>query len=202
VAGSIRVNYEKYLYPYEIFLAKSGQLELKHTPRKETSSPGNKASPAKCKYGLRQNKRRDSKWEDPDYVVEMDEEHPEFKKLAFTCPGPKNAFAPLKRVLWRKGSASSVKSEEDSVFTATSNGSEHGPRDPAAPMEVKQEAMDVISSPWPGTCVRTHPPFFRSSSTHSAPSGPPPLIHVDPNFPTPAHLPSKPHQGVAQTTSP
>ena len=28
VAGSIRVNYEKYLYPYEIFLAKSGQLEV------------------------------------------------------------------------------------------------------------------------------------------------------------------------------
>ena len=53
--------------------------------------------------------------QDPDYVVEMNEEHPEFKKLAFTSPGPKNAFAPLKRVLGRKGN-SFVKSENDSVF--------------------------------------------------------------------------------------
>ena len=53
--------------------------------------------------------------QDPDYVVEMNEEHPEFKKLAFTSPGPKNAFAPLKRVLGRKGT-SFVKSEDDSVF--------------------------------------------------------------------------------------
>ena len=48
-------------------------------------------------------------------MVEMNEEHPEFKKLAFTSPGPKNAFAPLKRVLGRKGT-SFVKSENDSVF--------------------------------------------------------------------------------------
>lgn len=27
----------------------------------------------------------------------MDQDNPEFKKLAFTAPGPKNAFAPLKR---------------------------------------------------------------------------------------------------------
>ena len=54
--------------------------------------------------------------QDPDYVVEMNEEHPEFKKLAFTSPGPKNAFAPLKRVLGRKGT-SFVKSENDGVFT-------------------------------------------------------------------------------------
>lgn len=35
--------------------------------------------------------------QDPDYTVEMDQDNPEFKKLAFTAPGPKNAFAPLKR---------------------------------------------------------------------------------------------------------
>lgn len=27
----------------------------------------------------------------------MDQDNPEFKKLAFTAPGPKNSFAPLKR---------------------------------------------------------------------------------------------------------
>ena len=35
--------------------------------------------------------------QDPDYSIEMDEANPEFKKLAFTAPGPKNSFAPLKR---------------------------------------------------------------------------------------------------------
>ena len=103
--------------------------QLKHSPRKEASPSGGKPSPAKCKYGLRQNKRRDSKWEDPDYVVEMNEEHPEFKKLAFTSPGPKNAFAPLKRVLGRKG-ASFVKSEDDSVFIPPGEEYGQGTRDP------------------------------------------------------------------------
>ena len=28
VAGTIRVNYEKYLYPYEIFLAKNGKMDV------------------------------------------------------------------------------------------------------------------------------------------------------------------------------
>lgn len=35
--------------------------------------------------------------QDPDYSVEMEVDHPEFRKLAFTSPGPKNAFAPLQR---------------------------------------------------------------------------------------------------------
>ena len=35
--------------------------------------------------------------QDPDYSVEMEADHPEFRKLAFTSPGPKNAFAPLQR---------------------------------------------------------------------------------------------------------
>ena len=38
---------------------------------------------------------RDS--QDPDYCVEIEADHPEFRKLAFTSPGPKNAFAPLQR---------------------------------------------------------------------------------------------------------
>ena len=29
--------------------------------------------------------------------MEIEADHPEFKKLAFTSPGPKNAFAPLQR---------------------------------------------------------------------------------------------------------
>ena len=28
VAGSIRANYEKYLYPYEIFLVKNGKVQV------------------------------------------------------------------------------------------------------------------------------------------------------------------------------
>ena len=28
-AGTIRVNYEKYLYPYEIFLAKNGKMDVR-----------------------------------------------------------------------------------------------------------------------------------------------------------------------------
>ena len=28
VAGSLRVNYEKFLYPYEIFLVSNGQLKV------------------------------------------------------------------------------------------------------------------------------------------------------------------------------
>ena len=35
--------------------------------------------------------------QDPDYAIELDEDNPEFKKLAFTAPGPKNSFAPLKQ---------------------------------------------------------------------------------------------------------
>ena len=35
--------------------------------------------------------------QDPDYSVEIETDHPEFRKLAFTSPGPKNAFAPLQR---------------------------------------------------------------------------------------------------------
>jgi hypothetical protein len=34
----------------------------------------------------------------------MDEDNPEFKKLAFTAPGPKNSFAPLKRSDYYKDS--------------------------------------------------------------------------------------------------
>ena len=34
---------------------------------------------------------------DPDYVFDLTEDNPEFKKLAFVAPGPKNAFALLKR---------------------------------------------------------------------------------------------------------
>lgn len=29
VAGSLRVNYERYLYPYELFLVKNGKLEVR-----------------------------------------------------------------------------------------------------------------------------------------------------------------------------
>ena len=35
--------------------------------------------------------------QDPDYSIDIESDHPEFKKLAFTSPGPKNAFAPLQR---------------------------------------------------------------------------------------------------------
>ena len=49
-------------------------------------------------------------------MVEMDEDNPEFKKLAFTCPGPKNAFAPLKRQSFRSSACSGAHTEEDSVF--------------------------------------------------------------------------------------
>lgn len=117
VSSTIRANYEKYLYPYELFLAKTAGLEL--TPQHSTAhrscsvrmgacreqcGPAQlDTTPKPCKYGLRQNKRRDSSWEDPDYVVDMDEANPEFKKLAFTSPGPKNAFAPLKRQLFKGG---------------------------------------------------------------------------------------------------
>ena len=40
--------------------------------------------------------------QDPDYSVEIETDHPEFKKLAFTSPGPKNAFAPLQRSSYGK----------------------------------------------------------------------------------------------------
>ena len=72
VAGSLRVNYERYLYPYERFLVKMGKLELKTsmshdsqrpaTPRLATPSPvkSETSTPTKCKYGLRQNRRRPS----------------------------------------------------------------------------------------------------------------------------------------------
>ena len=72
VAGSLRVNYERYLYPYERFLVKMGKLELKSsmshdsqraaTPRLATPSPvkSETSTPTKCKYGLRQNRRRPS----------------------------------------------------------------------------------------------------------------------------------------------
>ena len=33
VAGSLRVNYEKFLYPYEIFLVSNGQLKLDVKPQ-------------------------------------------------------------------------------------------------------------------------------------------------------------------------
>lgn len=35
--------------------------------------------------------------QDPDYAFELNEDNPEFKKLAFVSPGVKNSFAPLKR---------------------------------------------------------------------------------------------------------
>ena len=38
-----------------------------------------------------------SSLKDPDYVFDLTEDNPEFKKLAFVAPGPKNAFALLKR---------------------------------------------------------------------------------------------------------
>ena len=62
--------------------------------------------------------------QDPDYALEMDEGNPEFRKLAFTAPGPKNSFAPLKRGNYhersgvgirRRGSISSI--EDDSLPT-------------------------------------------------------------------------------------
>ena len=40
--------------------------------------------------------------QDPDYSVEIEADHPEFRKLAFTSPGPKNAFAPLQRSSYSK----------------------------------------------------------------------------------------------------
>ena len=56
--------------------------------------------------------------QDPDYTVEMDQDNPEFKKLAFTAPGPKNSFAPLKRRDYmdsgrRKDSTSNTEEEND-----------------------------------------------------------------------------------------
>lgn len=67
VAGSLRANYERYLYPYERFLVKIGKLELKHStrpqqPQSVTPSPvkSEASTPTKCKYGLRQNRRRPS----------------------------------------------------------------------------------------------------------------------------------------------
>ena len=68
VASSLRVNYERYLYPYEKFLVKARKLELQHSayvhqPRPQaTPSPvkSETNTPSKCKYGLRQNRRRPS----------------------------------------------------------------------------------------------------------------------------------------------
>ena len=40
--------------------------------------------------------------QDPDYAIDIDEGNPEFKKLAFTAPGPKNSFAPLKQGAYSK----------------------------------------------------------------------------------------------------
>lgn len=72
VAGSLRVNYERYLYPYERFLIKTGKLELKRSLSQDsqpevplrlaTPSPvkSETSTPTKCKYGLRQNRRRPS----------------------------------------------------------------------------------------------------------------------------------------------
>ena len=69
VASSLRVNYERYLYPYERFLVKTGKLELKRSTHSQQPRPSATPSPmksetnqptAKCKYGLRQNKRRPS----------------------------------------------------------------------------------------------------------------------------------------------
>ena len=35
-------------------------------------------------------------------MVDLDKTNPEFKKLAFTAPGPKNSFAPLQREDYRQ----------------------------------------------------------------------------------------------------
>jgi len=43
----------------------------------------------------------------------MDQANPEFKKLAFTAPGPKNAFAPLKRSDYIEKRKTSVTSSEE-----------------------------------------------------------------------------------------
>ena len=45
--------------------------------------------------------------------MEMDQANPEFKKLAFTAPGPKNAFAPLKRSDYIEKRKTSVTSSEE-----------------------------------------------------------------------------------------
>ena len=88
VAGSLRVNYERYLYPYERFLIKTGKLELKRSlshdsqpavgagaasPRLATPSPvkSETSTPTKCKYGLRQNKRRPSHLEVKSAIMYM-----------------------------------------------------------------------------------------------------------------------------------
>lgn len=107
VAGSLRVNYEKFLYPYEIFLVSNGQLKLDVKPQglfnkeplppsegiesEETNMMENHTPDGK----LRRSRRK--RMEDPDYVFDLTEDNPEFKKLAFVAPGPKNAFALLKR---------------------------------------------------------------------------------------------------------
>ena len=62
--------------------------------------------------------------QDPDYSVEMDQDNPEFKKLAFTAPGPKNAFAPLKRSDYIEKRKPSVTSSEEDGEQNTRRGCE------------------------------------------------------------------------------
>ena len=61
--------------------------------------------------------------QDPDYSIELDEDNPEFKKLAFTAPGPKNSFAPIKQGTYfkkeRKRKWSVCLPGEDDSFQST-----------------------------------------------------------------------------------
>jgi hypothetical protein len=203
VAGSIRQNYEKYLFPYEVFLAKRGTLQLKSSgyptpspsPQKmpvattdsgpqsaptpppssaadttvsgDSSSSASPAQPASagktCKYGLRQNRRRPSTKEDPDYAVEMEVDHPEFKKLAFTSPGPKNAFAPLQRSGYGRPPQAGERREEASQASATTA---------AETTEVKQEqpvsTPEDSSSATPSIPTPSLPAIASSSSAAPA----------------------------------
>ena len=73
--------------------------------------------------------------QDPDYCVEIETDHPEFRKLAFTSPGPKNAFAPLQRSSYGRqphlpqpqsqpGGTDVKREEADTVATVTATMSE------------------------------------------------------------------------------
>jgi histone demethylase JARID1 len=121
VSGSLRVNYEKYLFPFEIFQVKIGVLTLPVTSSSKyhynQSSCGDspdktemmdeqllhgdyepkfiqsdveERTPVSKRNNPRRSKRK--RLEDPDYIFQLTEEHPEFKKLAFVAPGPKNDF--------------------------------------------------------------------------------------------------------------
>lgn len=56
----------------------------------------------------------------------MDHDNPEFKKLAFTAPGPKNSFAPLKRSDYIEKRKPSVTSSEEDGETWEGGGANGG----------------------------------------------------------------------------